>query len=221
MQRLNTGPVRRAIRHARTSANLTDVSEQPDEELRCEERESAAEHDAGDLAFRAALPEHAEHRSTDDDGPRARASTPTRPVNDAFEIARGASQETGRMPVWAGEGREHHRTHASNHSDYVVAGHREPPALVSSELRIDLTVRAYACQQQKPAPGRRTCSSDLAACLGVRRTMTLRRIMRQTGLPPEVLLDLALRCSISQAENSPIANKTAGCRLGRCPLAKC
>jgi hypothetical protein len=28
--------------------------------------------------------------------------------------------------------------------------------------------------------------------LGVRRTMRLRRVMRKTGLPPEVLLDLAL-----------------------------
>lgn len=33
---------------------------------------------------------------------------------------------------------------------------------------------------------------DLSKCLGVRRTMTLRRIMRQSGLPPEALLDLAL-----------------------------
>ena len=32
----------------------------------------------------------------------------------------------------------------------------------------------------------------LANCLGVRRTMTLRRIMRQSGLPMEVVLDLAL-----------------------------
>ena len=32
----------------------------------------------------------------------------------------------------------------------------------------------------------------LANCLGVRRTMTLRRIMRQSGLPMEVVLDLGL-----------------------------
>ena len=32
----------------------------------------------------------------------------------------------------------------------------------------------------------------LANYLGVRRTMTLRRIMRQSGLPMEVVLDLAL-----------------------------
>ena len=34
--------------------------------------------------------------------------------------------------------------------------------------------------------------SALATYLGVRRTMTLRRIMRQSGLPMEVVLDLAL-----------------------------
>mgnify|MGYP006952653418 CR=1 FL=1 len=40
--------------------------ERPGEELRCEQRESAAEDDAGDLAFCAALSEH-EHQSTDHD----------------------------------------------------------------------------------------------------------------------------------------------------------
>ena len=34
--------------------------------------------------------------------------------------------------------------------------------------------------------------STLANYLGVRRTMTLRRIMRQSGLPVEVVLDIAL-----------------------------
>ena len=33
---------------------------------------------------------------------------------------------------------------------------------------------------------------DFARMLGVRRTTRLRRIMRQSALPPEVLLDLAL-----------------------------
>ena len=35
-------------------------------------------------------------------------------------------------------------------------------------------------------------SPELANCLGVRRTMTLRRILKQTGLPVEVVFDLAL-----------------------------
>ena len=34
--------------------------------------------------------------------------------------------------------------------------------------------------------------SALANCLGVRRTMTLRRVVRQSGLPLEAVLDLAL-----------------------------
>src|SRR6476620_4995266 len=33
---------------------------------------------------------------------------------------------------------------------------------------------------------------ELANCLGVRRTMTLRRILKQSGLPVEAVLDLAL-----------------------------
>jgi hypothetical protein len=37
-----------------------------------------------------------------------------------------------------------------------------------------------------------TVPADLAERLGVRRTLTLRRIIRRTALPPEVLLDLAL-----------------------------
>ena len=53
--------------------------------------------------------------------------------------------------------------------------------------------------------------SELATCLGVRRTMTLRRIMRQSGLPPEVVLDLALEMlDIASRKLSPIANKSAG-----------
>src|SRR5688572_19656325 len=35
-------------------------------------------------------------------------------------------------------------------------------------------------------------SPGLANCLGVRRTMTLRRILKQSGLPVEAVLDLAL-----------------------------
>src|SRR4051812_25771431 len=34
--------------------------------------------------------------------------------------------------------------------------------------------------------------SELANWLGVRRTLTLKRIMRQSGLPVEVVIDLAL-----------------------------
>ncbi len=35
-------------------------------------------------------------------------------------------------------------------------------------------------------------TNELARLLGARRTARLRRVMKQTGLPPEVLLDLAI-----------------------------
>jgi hypothetical protein len=35
-------------------------------------------------------------------------------------------------------------------------------------------------------------TAELPRILGVRRTARLRRVMRHTGLPPEVLLDLAI-----------------------------
>ena len=53
--------------------------------------------------------------------------------------------------------------------------------------------------------------SELATILGVRRTMTLRRIMRQCGLPPEVLLDLASR----KLSPSPIQRQAVGLGAAR------
>ena len=44
----------------------------------------------------------------------------------------------------------------------------------------------------KHSPENMQIPSELASCLGVRRTLTLKRIMRQSGLPVEVVLDLAL-----------------------------
>src|SRR6187401_563801 len=56
---------------------------------------------------------------------------------------------------------------------------------------------------------------DLAACLGVRRTMTLRRIIRQCGLPPEALLDLALELlDIASRKLSPSPIKRQAVGLG-------
>jgi hypothetical protein len=57
--------------------------------------------------------------------------------------------------------------------------------------------------------------SDLAATLGVRRTMTLRRIMRQSGLPPEVLIDLALEMlDVASRKLSPSPIKRQAVGLG-------
>ena len=56
---------------------------------------------------------------------------------------------------------------------------------------------------------------DLANYLGVRRTMTLKRIIRQTGLPPEALLDLALEMlDIASRKLSPSPIKRQAVGLG-------
>lgn len=58
-------------------------------------------------------------------------------------------------------------------------------------------------------------SSELATCLGVRRTMTLRRIMKQTSLPPEALLDLALELlDIASLKLAPSPIKRQALGLG-------
>src|SRR5687767_11114908 len=59
---------------------------------------------------------------------------------------------------------------------------------------------------------------DLANYLGVRRTMTLKRIMRQTGLPPEALLDLALEMldlASRKLSPSPIKRQAVGLGAAR------
>lgn len=59
---------------------------------------------------------------------------------------------------------------------------------------------------------------DLANYLGVRRTMTLKRVMRQTGLPPEALLDLALEMldlASRKLSPSPIKRQAVGLGAAR------
>ena len=59
---------------------------------------------------------------------------------------------------------------------------------------------------------------DLATCLGVRRSMTLKRIMRQSGLPPEVLIDLALEMldiASRKLAPSPIQRQAVGLGAAR------
>jgi hypothetical protein len=57
--------------------------------------------------------------------------------------------------------------------------------------------------------------AELATVLGVRRTMTLRRIMKQSGLPPEVLLDLALEMlDVASRKLSPPPIKRQAVGLG-------
>ena len=60
--------------------------------------------------------------------------------------------------------------------------------------------------------------SELANCLGVRRTMTLRRILKQTGLPVEVVIDLALELldiASRKLAPSPISRQAVGLGTAR------
>src|SRR5262245_3679269 len=66
----------------------------------------------------------------------------------------------------------------------------------------------------KRSPENMHIPSELASCLGVRRTLTLKRIMRQSGLPVEVVLDLALEIlDIARRKLAPAPiNRQAGGR---------
>jgi hypothetical protein len=60
-----------------------------------------------------------------------------------------------------------------------------------------------------------TVPAELAERLGVRRTLTLRRIIRRTALPPEVLLDLALELlDIASRKLSPSPGQRQAVGLG-------
>lgn len=61
-------------------------------------------------------------------------------------------------------------------------------------------------------------SPELANCLGVRRTMALRRILKQTGLPVEVVIDLALELldiASRKLAPSPINRQAVGLGTAR------
>ena len=64
--------------------------------------------------------------------------------------------------------------------------------------------------EKTPAQSGGDLTVELARVLGSRRTARLRRIMRHTGLPPEVLLDLAIELLDIAVENSrPLNSRTA------------
>ena len=67
----------------------------------------------------------------------------------------------------------------------------------------------------KRSPESMHIPSELAGCLGVRRTLTLKRIMRQSGLPVEVVLDLALEIlDIASRKLSPAPIRRTAVGLG-------
>ena len=105
MKRLVDGPVRRAVVHDPTSKKTASIradSEQPGEELAGEQRESAAEHDAGDLPLRAAFAEH-EHQSADDDGDERERARERSGERERRGCSPRAPTETARTRWW-GEG---------------------------------------------------------------------------------------------------------------------
>ena len=68
------------------------------------------------------------------------------------------------------------------------------------------------------SPKSASIPSELANCLGVRRTMTLRRILKQSGLPVEVVLDLALELldiASRKLAPSPINRQAVGLGTAR------
>jgi hypothetical protein len=70
----------------------------------------------------------------------------------------------------------------------------------------------------RKTPDRLRIPDDLESCLGVRRSTTLRRIVRQTGLPPEVLVDLALELldiASRKLSPSPIQRQAVGLGAAR------
>lgn len=58
-------------------------------------------------------------------------------------------------------------------------------------------------------------TTELARLLGARRTARLRRVMRQSGLPPEILLDLAIELlDIASRKLSPPPIRRTAAGLG-------
>ena len=71
---------------------------------------------------------------------------------------------------------------------------------------------------RKRSPETTHIPSELSNYLGVRRTLTLRRIMRQSGLPVEVVLDLALELldiASRKLAPSPINRQAVGLGTAR------
>jgi len=71
---------------------------------------------------------------------------------------------------------------------------------------------------RQPAETNTLLTEEFARLLGVRRSMRLRRIMRNTNLPPEVLIDLALELldvASRKLAPSPIQRQAVGLGAAR------
>lgn len=166
-------------------------SEQPDQELRCEERKAAAENDARDLPLRPRLAVHEEESTYDDGDERERPRQ--WPGEGPFEIARGSLP---RRSLCEGDRRQ-----CNDEGDRQSAykARVKPTGLTAHETLHDVLHSAtiiHASTRTTTLQPRSSISADLTVeltrMLGTRRSIRLRRLMRRTGLPPETLLDLAL-----------------------------
>jgi len=73
----------------------------------------------------------------------------------------------------------------------------------------------------KVDPANRQLTTTLSRVLGVRRSARLRAVMRLTGLPPEILLDLAIELlHIASRKLSP-RDSTNGSWFGCGEVAEC
>ena len=70
-----------------------------------------------------------------------------------------------------------------------------------SELARFITTSGRMSRPKKRSPENMQIPSELSNYLGVRRTLTLRRIMRQSGLPVEVVSISRWSSWTSRAEN--------------------
>src|SRR6267143_6200343 len=107
-----------------------NVSEQPNEELRREQRESPPEDDAGNLSFGAALAEH-EHQSADHDRDERERSR-ERPCERPLQIARRSLPWRLRQSSRgkAKQDCENRGTRAPSRGKDSGARHDKPPATV-------------------------------------------------------------------------------------------
>jgi hypothetical protein len=72
--------------------------------------------------------------------------------------------------------------------------------------------------RKPPAQSDSFLTDEFMRLLGVRRSMRLRRIMRQTDLPPEVLIDLALEIldvASRRLSPSPVQRQAVGLGAAR------
>src|SRR5712691_5242203 len=158
-------------------------SKQPREELRREEGQPATKHDSRNLTLRSRFAEH-EHQSADHDRDE-RERPRDRPGKRAGEVV-------GRPFPWGlrrGDGRQQ-----NNRECHCYETLNDPMSSAAhDDLHATGNISCYHTSTRMPPKAKpepvHTLTTDLSRALGVRRATRLKEVMRQTGLPAEVLLD--------------------------------